>query len=128
MNPDIQIMFHEQELSSAPFAYFARQVNNQRINGCASQLPMFLKAVYVDNWKYSEKPTQVNTREQFLTEIKKHQYQYGESEFRWQQHTEEIVAVVFRELTTYISEGESKHIVAQLPKELEEFFSESISH
>ncbi len=91
-----------------------------------AQLPMFLKAVYADNWKYSEKPIPVNTVQEFLNEIKKHQDQYGESEFNWPEHTDEIVATVFRELRSFISEGESNHIIAQLPKELEEFYSESI--
>ncbi|MFW5831657.1 MAG: DUF2267 domain-containing protein [Prolixibacteraceae bacterium] len=93
-----------------------------------SQLPMFLKAVYVENWKYQETPSQINTVEEFKTEVKKQQAQYGESEFNWEKHTDEIISIVLEELGTYITEGEASHVMAQLPKELEEYFRASISH
>ena len=91
-----------------------------------AQLPMFLKAVYVDNWKYREKPLQLSTLDEFTEEVKKYQSQYGENEFNWEKHTKDIVSIVLQELVTYVSKGESEHIKAQLPKELEEFFSQSV--
>ena len=33
-----------------------------------AQLPMFLKGIYVDNWKYSEKPVRINTKGEFFEE------------------------------------------------------------
>ncbi|MFW5822923.1 MAG: DUF2267 domain-containing protein [Tangfeifania sp.] len=92
-----------------------------------AQLPMFLKAVYVENWKYLEKPTSIATLDEFTEEVKKHQDQYGEYEFSWEKPTKEIVAIVLNELGKYITEGETRHILAQLPKDLEAFFSENLS-
>ncbi len=92
-----------------------------------AQLPMFLKAVYVENWKYREKPTQISTLDEFTDEVKKHQDQYGEYEFSWEKPTKEIVAIVLNELGTFVTEGETRHIVAQLPKDLEAFFSENLT-
>ncbi len=91
-----------------------------------SQLPMFMKAIYVDNWKYSERPKTFNKLEDFKTEVKEHQVQYGEQAFEWQKSTEEIVSIVLSQLGIYISKGEAQDIMAQLPEELEEFFRESI--
>jgi uncharacterized protein (DUF2267 family) len=92
-----------------------------------AQLPMFLKTVYVENWKYMEKPTRIATLDEFTNEVKKHQDQYGEYEFNWDEHTDKIVATVFKQLSEYISDGEALHIIAQLPKELEQFFAQSVN-
>lgn len=91
-----------------------------------SQLPMFLKAVYVDNWKYSEKPESYTSIRDFTDAVEKHQAQYGEQEFNWNKSTEEIVKIVFKKLGAYISEGEFQDIKAQMPKGLVELFSSSI--
>lgn len=90
-----------------------------------AQLPMFLKAIYVDNWKYRETPLRMN-KEEFLKEVEKHQEQYGEYEFSWDKSTEDIVKLVIKELSSYITKGELEDIMAQLPEDIEEMFRESI--
>lgn len=87
-----------------------------------SQLPMFLKAIYVDNWKYHEKPKKLHNKEEFIGEVELAQRHMGEQDFSWNKSTEEIIQIVFRELAPYISEGEFEDIMSQLPKELEEMF------
>lgn len=91
-----------------------------------AQLPMFLKAIYVENWKYREKPLNIRKKEEFTEEVEKHQSQYGEQEFSWGKSTEDIVKVVFRELGTYITKGEFEDMTAQMPKELKELFNDNI--
>ncbi|MFW6351084.1 MAG: DUF2267 domain-containing protein [Bacteroidota bacterium] len=86
-----------------------------------AQFPMFLKALYVDGWKFREQPVKFDKRE-FLDEVKKHQDQYGETEFNWEKSTEEIVTIVLSELRLYISEGEYEDIMDQLPDDLKEMF------
>lgn len=93
-----------------------------------SQLPMFLKGIYVDNWKYMEQPLGIRKVEDFTKEVEKHQDQYGEYEFSWDESTEDIVKTVLRELGTYISRGEFEDIMAQLTAELEVMFRESMPH
>ncbi len=88
-----------------------------------AQLPMFLKAIYVDNWKYKEKPKRISTKEEFFKEVEKHQDQYGEQQFNWEKSTEEIAGIVVRELGKYVSKGEFEDITAQLPNELKDIFS-----
>ncbi len=88
-----------------------------------TQLPMFIKGVYVDNWKYRERPAQITTVEEFKEEVKKYQDQYGEYRFDWNNSTEEIILAVLDELSKYTSAGEARHIIAQLPEGLKDFFS-----
>ncbi len=87
-----------------------------------SQLPMFLKAIYVDKWKFSEKPLDIKTKEEFIAEVERHQQQYGEMEFSWSKSTEEIIQIVLSSLGKYISEGEYEDIIAQMPENIKEIF------
>lgn len=87
-----------------------------------SQLPMFLKAIYVDQWKFSEKPLDIKTKEEFIAEVERHQHQYGEMEFSWNKSTEEIIRIVLSSLGKHISEGEYEDIIAQMPENIKEIF------
>jgi uncharacterized protein (DUF2267 family) len=91
-----------------------------------SQLPMFMKAIYVDNWKYQEKPEKYTSLEDFISAVEAYQKKYGEQEFSWNKSTEALVKIVFKEMGSFISHGEFKNVVAQMPKELEQLFTESI--
>ena len=88
-----------------------------------SQLPMFIKVIYVENWKYSEHPVKFN-KDEFLDEVKRHQDQLGENEFPWEESTEEIVKTVINELRSFVSKGEIDDILAQLPEDFRELFEE----
>ncbi len=92
-----------------------------------SQLPMFLKAVYVENWKYQEKPERIKTVEEFKERVKEEQAKYGEQEFDWKIHTDEIIKRVFKVIGKYVSEGEIRDIYAQLPDDLHPLFEEAAS-
>ncbi len=90
-----------------------------------AQLPMFLKGIYVDKWKYQEKPTNIRRKEEFLDAVKNHQAHYGEQDFDWEKSTEDIVKIVLRELGTYVSNGEFEDIMAQMPPSIKELIRES---
>jgi uncharacterized protein (DUF2267 family) len=84
---------------------------------------MFLKAIYVDNWKYNEKPERLRNIEEFAQKVKEHQAQYGENQFDWPEHTDEIIKKTLRFINkNYVTEGEIEDIKAQLPAELEQIF------
>lgn len=85
-----------------------------------SQLPVFLKGVYADNWKYSEKPIDVKTKEDFYSEVEIFQSLYGEKDFNWKLSTGHIVKTVFSTLGKYISQGEIEDIITESAKELKE--------
>lgn len=92
-----------------------------------AQLPMLLKAIYVENWSYTEKPLRLQTMEEFTQYVEKKQHQYGEQDFDWKKSTAELIKIVIGELhANYISTGEIQDIIDQLPVELKSLFLERI--
>jgi len=85
-----------------------------------SQLPMFLKAAYVDQWKYKEQPENFRKLDEFTESVKEHQNSYGESRFPWSKPTLEITTIVLAHIGNYFSEGQVRHIMKNLPEEIAE--------
>jgi len=93
-----------------------------------AQLPMMLKAVYVDDWKYSDKPVKLKSIEDLKEHVKQEQEKYGETEFNWEESTRTIIETVLRVLSErYLSDGELKNIIAQLPEEMEDVVRSNMS-
>ena len=89
-----------------------------------AQLPFFLKAVYVDQWKYSEKPPrQYDTIEEMKQAVKDEQAKRGETEFEWERSTEEIITTVFNRMKEFLTDGQVKHIHDQMPGEVKELIA-----
>lgn len=87
-----------------------------------SQLPMILKAVYVEQWKYSEKPPlQYETLEEMKRKIKHEQMRLGERQFDWQLSTEEIMSTVIDCLGDYLTQGQINDLRDQMPKEVKDY-------
>jgi uncharacterized protein (DUF2267 family) len=93
-----------------------------------AQLPMFLKAVYVEQWKYREKPLKFDTMEDFKERVKKEQSRMGERDFQWSEPTEELIINIFIALRRYFSDGQLKHIFDQMPKEIKEVMEKEVEH
>lgn len=86
-----------------------------------SQLPMFLKAAYVEQWKYQEQPENYKTKTEFLGRVERLQHSFGEREFTWNQSTEELTQIVLSHLGELITEGQVDHILSNLPEEIRDF-------
>lgn len=87
-----------------------------------SQLPAFLKLMYVEGWKYHEKPTKYRTLIDFKEAVKDEQFHLGERDFDWNESTAKIAATIIDSLKKYISEGEIRDILSELPSELHSLF------
>lgn len=92
-----------------------------------AQLPMFLKAVYVEQWKYREKPLKFESMEEFCNQVKEHQSRMGEREFNWNEPTDVLVLRTFRALRKYLTQGAAGHILDQMPKEIKEALEPELS-
>lgn len=88
-----------------------------------SQLPMFLKAVYVENWKAHEKRKRIKHVEDFIQEMKRHNFKTEKVDFQSDVEAEQAAIVVFRQLREFVSLGELEDIKAVLPKELKHLIS-----
>ncbi len=82
------------------------------------QLPLFLKAMYVTEWKYGKKPSFIKHLEEFVdAAIAKNQV-IGEKDFGDDKQAVFIIKMVFKALGKYVSVGEWQDILDNLPKEL----------
>lgn len=87
-------------------------------------LPMIFKGIYVEDWKYSEKPPKdFDSVEEMKDEVKKIQAQYGEEDFPWKKSTEEIITITLNSLKRFMSGNQLQHIKDQLPKGVKELVS-----
>lgn len=88
-----------------------------------AQLPMFLKAIYVDQWKFRETPKKWHTVESFKEEIKEAQTRFGETSFDWSERTDEIAQTVINALKKYLTGGQLAHLQDNMPSDLKPIFS-----
>lgn len=90
-----------------------------------AQLPMALKAVYVNGWSPSKKNKKIKTKEGFIEEVLRNQKNTVWKDFASFKEAEESVKGVFGVLKRYVSEGEINDIIAVLPGSVKELFRES---
>lgn len=84
-------------------------------------LPMIFKGIYVEDWKYSEKPkNKFATVEEMRQKVKKLQAQYGEKDFPWKKSTEEIISITIDSLRQFHDEAQLEHLREQLPADLKQ--------
>lgn len=83
-----------------------------------AQFPLFLKAIYVENWSLHKNDKKPRTMNEFFHEIKKMNKQVAQHDFKTDDEIDHAIAVVFMSLRKYVSLGELEDIKAVLPKEL----------
>jgi uncharacterized protein (DUF2267 family) len=83
-----------------------------------AQLPMALKSVYVDGWKYSDNYLRIRCPEEFLDEIRKEDDGMAGYDFGNNQRAALATAVVLNVLFESISEGEGLAVLNTLPESL----------
>lgn len=87
-----------------------------------AQLPMAIKAVYVDGWRITQPHRRVTTLQEFANEVLK---QHGSTAWRDFSNPDEVVAgvrAVIETLAEYVSIEELEQAFDSLPKELSEQF------
>ena len=83
-----------------------------------AQLPMFIKAVYVDGWQLTKKGNKIRHLDDFLQAVKNEDGTTGEYDFRTSLEIEEAVKCVFTVLKRHVSEGEINDVIKTLPMEI----------
>ncbi len=90
-------------------------------------LPMIFKGIYVENWKYTEKPPlDYSTLEEMKTQVKDLQARYGEEDFPWKKSTEDIIAITLGSLRKFLKGNQLEEVINQMPKEIKEFLPEKV--
>lgn len=91
-----------------------------------TQLPMFLKAVYVENWSLREKYTKPRNITGFFNEIREIDKQTAQHDFPKDDDIDNALSVVFMMLRKHVTLGELEDIRAVLPKDLKYLVNQAI--
>jgi uncharacterized protein (DUF2267 family) len=79
------------------------------------QLPMMIKGIYYDGWDPSAKPVTLRSTQEF--------YDYMNRELRDDINPERATKAVFKTLKKHITDGEIRHVVGNLPNEMENLWN-----
>lgn len=88
-----------------------------------AQLPLFIKAIYVDGWRISGKHEKMRKMEDFLEAVIRRGGIAGEDDFPTPNRTEAAVRDVFHILRQHVSEGEIVDIIRIMPIDLRQLWA-----
>ena len=94
-----------------------------------AQLPMFLKAVYVNGWSIKKKKPKIKQIREFLDLVREHDWPAEVNDFEYNDElAEKYVETTLIYLRKYVSQGEMEDIRDGLPKNLKKLFSGTLSY
>jgi len=82
-----------------------------------SQLPLYVKGLYVSDWHLGEKK-KIKDKNEFVNQLVSQNARTGVADFGTDEIAIENVKAVVRVLQTHISQGQIDDLAAQFPKEL----------
>ena len=89
-----------------------------------SQLPLYVRAVYIDGWKIGRHPRRLKRLDDFLNDVQFNCKNTASRDFGTLENTKREVEAVFRVIKRHVSEGEIKDVKSQLPTEIQELISQ----
>jgi uncharacterized protein (DUF2267 family) len=111
----------------AVFHALRNRVSHEESFQMLAQLPMALKGIYVDGWKFNKEFNRISHLNDFLDEVRKEDGGLAGYDLGNNAKAKVAVAAVFKAMNYFVSEGEMRDIMSGLPKELKEFVNESIA-
>lgn len=88
-----------------------------------AQLPMPLKAVFSENWKYRDKPLTIRRLDDFLKHIMDRANEMGDDTIRDEEQAKMFTKTVLEHLNRYVSKGEMDDMVTMMPEEIKPVFA-----
>jgi uncharacterized protein (DUF2267 family) len=92
-----------------------------------AQLPMALKGVYVDGWKFEKDFNRISRMDDFLDEVRREDGGLAGYDLGNDTKAKIAVAAVFKAMHYFVSEGELNDIISVMPAELKSFIRKSIA-
>jgi len=80
-----------------------------------SQLPMFIKAIYVDGWRLGSDKGRVWHLDDFITAVRN---EAASDDFLNEESCSQAIQAVFRVIREYVSDGEIEDLRRTLPEEI----------
>jgi uncharacterized protein (DUF2267 family) len=103
-------------VSQAVFYTLRDRITIEESQDLISQLPMAIKAVYVNGWKLGKAREKYKTRQEFFNAVYEHGAPTADRDLGDDPHPK--VQAVFKAIKHYVSEGEMRHVKSQLPQEI----------
>jgi len=103
------------------------QLSMEHSFGLMAQLPMALKAVYVDGWKYPGTNKNLNSLSGFIAEVVKEDDNSAWRDFSNEDEVKDTILCVFRVLSRHIVITEFENLIALLPADLKQNLSDELS-
>lgn len=91
-----------------------------------AQLPMLLKALYVDGWKYQEKPTRIKHIGDFVRQVVHEDYPMAHHDITTAKDGENVIRAVLNVIRRHISEGQVQDILSIMPNDLKTLWGEMV--
>lgn len=91
-----------------------------------AQLPMLIKAVYVDGWKMTNEARELRHLGDFIEAVREAGGRGVINDFVTDYEVEQAIRAVFTVVRSHVSEGEIRDILATLPVELRPLFEEGV--
>lgn len=105
-------------LTTALLAVLRDIITREEALNFIAPLPMYLKGVFVNGWKFSPQPQRIGTREEFFDALRERYPRTSGRPLGNYQSVRKDVKAVFQVLKQYEPEGEVKDVKDQLPKGL----------
>ncbi len=83
-----------------------------------AQLPMLLKAFYVEGWKYTDKPTRMKHIGEFVKAFVHEDQPVAHHDIKTAKDGENAIRAVLKVLRNHVSEGEVSDIIKTMPADL----------
>jgi uncharacterized protein (DUF2267 family) len=87
-----------------------------------SQLPMAIKAVYVEGWKVKHNISRIKTMQEFAAEVMLEDGNAAWRDFASIEDAEFAIEAVMKTLADYVSAGELHDIIDQMPGDIKKSF------
>jgi uncharacterized protein (DUF2267 family) len=92
-----------------------------------SQLPMFAKAVYADQWKFKPEPDKFRTIEQYTEAIRKRPEIVELNDFTSDDEILNATRYLLSLICEYVSEGEMEKVKHMMPLPLQSVFDDAMA-
>lgn len=92
-----------------------------------AQLPMALKAIYVDGWKFGKDFKRIKYVTDFLDDVRRQDANLVSYDLEDDESARLAIAAVLKTMNAFVSEGEMNDVIGILPPRLKEFFKESLA-
>lgn len=111
----------------AVFHALRNRVSHEESFQLMAQLPMALKGVYVDGWKFNKDFQRISHVSDFLNEVRMEDGAQAGYDFGNNAMARIAVAAVFKALSYFVSDGEMEDVIGVMPEDLKVFIKESIA-